>query len=158
MVPSVTDVSDVLGRLRATPKHFTRVADGLTDAQLSRPPAAGGWSATELLAHLRGAADVQGAWIAKMLADDTPTIRYVSARTGMRKHASDAFTASLRAYAQQRSSLVKTLSSLPLADWSRTATFTGTKPGWTPTVFDLASGIATHDQSHHEQIAASIVR
>jgi hypothetical protein len=92
-----------------------------------------------------------------MLADDTPTIRYVSPRTGMRKanHAEQQFQANLRGFAQQRTSLVKTLSSLALADWSRSATFTGTAPGWTQTVFDVACGLAKHEQAHFAQISAA---
>jgi hypothetical protein len=111
----------------------------------------------EVLAHLRGSADVQGAWIARMLADDTPTIRYASPRTGMKKtdHAAHEFQPFLRAFARQRTDLVKTLDALTSAQWLRTATFTGTKPVWTPTVFDLARGIAGHEHSHFEQIAAT---
>ena len=91
-----------------------------------------------------------------MLAEDTPTIRYVSARTGMKKvvAAGEDFHTSFDAFARQRTALVQTLTSLKAAGWSRSAIFTG-QPGWTPTVFDLAQGIAGHEHSHFEQIAAA---
>jgi hypothetical protein len=157
MDPSANEITETLRRLRLTPRHFERVAAGRSDAQLRRSPADGGWSVNELLAHLRGAADVQGGWIERMLADDTPTIRYASPRTGMRKgrYAEHEPRASLTAFAQQRASLVKTLSALAPADWSRGATFTGTTPGWTQTVFDVARGLVAHEGSHVEQIAAA---
>jgi hypothetical protein len=147
----------VLKRLRATPQHFKRAAAGLTDAQLRRQPDKDAWSLTELLAHLRGASDVQGGWIAKILADDTPTIRTVSPRTGMKKVAGDEFAASLQAYTRQRAALVKTLAALEPADWSRTATFTGTKVQ-VVTVFHLAIGIAAHEHGHFDQISATAAR
>ena len=157
MEPSAKEVRETLQRLRRTPQHFTRTAEGLTDEQLRCHPDEGSWSVHELLAHLRGAADVQGGWIARILADDTPTIRYASARTGMRKTKYEAheFAPFLEAFAKQRTELVKTLSSLELPDWSRRASFTGTTPVWTPTVFELARGIGGHEHSHFAQITAA---
>ena len=155
MAPSAEDVRKVLQQLRATPKHFATVSKGLEEAQLAAPPAAGEWSVNELLAHLRGAADVQGSWIARMLAEDTPTIRAVSPRTGMKKggYATLPFADSLRGFTRDRAALVKTLTALD--DWARSATFTGTTRGSTPTVFDMARGIAAHEHSHFDQIAAA---
>ena len=154
---SAAAVRETLPQLRLTPQHFKRTASGLTDAQLRRPPEKDSWSVNEVLAHLRGAADVQGGWIARMLEDDTPTIRYASPRTGMRKadYAEQEFQASLRDFARQRAELVKRLSSLALPDWSRGATFTGTTPGWTQTVLQVARGIVAHEQAHFDQIAAA---
>ena len=85
MSVSVAEVEEVLRQLRRTPKHFKTVAKGLTDAQVTCPPAEGSWSLHEVLAHVRGAADVQGGWITRMLEEDAPSIRYASPRTGMRK-------------------------------------------------------------------------
>lgn len=160
MGPSATEVSERLRRLRRTPQHFKRIARGLTDAQLRRQPEDGSWSVHEVLAHLRGCADVRGSWIARMLADDTPTIRYASPRTGMRKtgYEGQDFQTFLRSFERQRADLVKTLASLELADWSRSATFTGTTPGWTQTAFAVASGLVRHEHAHFDQIEAAAHR
>ncbi len=160
MDPSAAEVRETRRQLRSTTQYFKRTASGLRDAQLRRRPEKDSWSVNEVLAHLRGAADVQGGWIARMLADGTPTIRYASPRTGMRKtdYVGQEFQASLRGFARQRTDLVKTLSSLALADWSRGATFTGTTPGWTQTVFDVARGLVAHEQGHFEQITAAAHR
>lgn len=73
----------------------------------------------------------------------------------MRKgnYAGEEFQASLRGFAGRRTDLVKTLAALSLGGWSPGACFTGTKPGWTPTVFDLARAVAAHEQSHYAQIS-----
>jgi hypothetical protein len=157
MGPTATEVRETLRGLRSTTQHFKRIASGLTDAQLRRQPEHDSWSVHEVLAHLRGCADVQGGWIARMLAEDDPTIRYASPRTGMRKtdYASQEFEAFFRDFARQRTALVKTLSSLDVEGWTRAATFTGTKPGWTRTVFAVACGLVDHEQAHFEQIAAA---
>ena len=155
--PSPGEIRETLRALRSTTPYFKRTATGLTDAELRRPPDEGSWSVHEVLAHLRGCADVQGAWIARMLAEDTPTIRYASPRTGMQKtdYVTQDFQVFLRAFSRQRTDLLKTLTSLDVADWARGATFTGTTRGWTPTVLALASGLATHEQAHFKQIAAA---
>jgi uncharacterized damage-inducible protein DinB len=154
---SAAAVRETLRELRLTPQHFKRTATGLTDAQLRRPPEKDAWSVLEVLAHVRGAADVQGHWIARMLAEETPTLRAVSPRTGMKKmdYAAQEFHAFLLEFARQRTDLVKTLSSLALADWSRGATFTGMTRGLTPTVFQVARGIAAHELGHFDQISAA---
>ena len=48
-----------------------------------------------------------------------------------------------------------TPAALDPAGWARSATFTGTTPGWMPTVFDVASGIARHEHSRFDQIGAA---
>ena len=157
MDPSPTDIRTTLRQLRSTTQHLKRAATGLSDEQLGRRPGPDAWSVTEVLAHLCGCADVQGGWIARMLTEDRPTIRYASPRTGMRKtdYTSQGFEASLRGFARQRADLVRTLSALAPMGWSRGATFTGTTPGWAPTVFDVASGIVTHEHAHFAQITAT---
>ena len=155
--PSSSDVTETMRNLRRTPKRFKTAAAGLTEAQLRAAPTDGSWSLHELLAHLRGAADVQGGWIARMLADEGPTIRYASPRTGMKRtgYQQHEFFPFLREFARQRSSLVATLASLELDSWQRYATFTGTTPGWTQTIFDVARGVATHERAHDAQIEAT---
>jgi uncharacterized damage-inducible protein DinB len=155
--PSAAEVRETLRQLRATTPHLKRAATGLTDAQLQRHPENGSWSANEVLAHLRGCADVRGAWIARMLEDNAPMIRYASPRTGMRKgnYAAEEFGANLREFGRQRTALVKTLSALPLTGWSRAATLTGTSPGWKQTVFEVAYGLATHELAHFDQITSA---
>ena len=143
--------------LRATPSRWRRAVKGATEEQLARPPAAGAWSALEVLAHLRGAADVQGGWILRMLAEDTPTIRYVSARSGMRRAMSSEPTVAgaLRSFARQREELVEALVAAGPDGWTRTATFTGVQGGWSPTVLVLAHGLVGHEASHADQLAAA---
>ena len=160
MEPSASEVRETLRRLRRTPEAFKQAAAGLTDEQLRRPTEPGSWSLNEVLAHVRGAADVQGGWIERILAaDSSPTIRYASPRTGMRKgkYAELPFEVNLDGFVRHRRALVKALSSLAPADWARSASFTGTTPGWTQTIYDAARGMAGHEHSHFAQIASAVV-
>jgi hypothetical protein len=159
-MPSRAEIERTLQGLRRTPRLFRTVAADRADAELGRRPEEGSWSVLEVLAHLRGAADVQGGWIARMLAEGTPTIRYASPRTGMKRTGFEQadFSPFLHTFEVQRRDLVKALASLGADGWSRTATFTGTPRPWTPSVFEIARGLATHEQSHAEQIEAAGIR
>ena len=65
------------------------------------------------------------------------------------------FHVGLGEFTRRRTALVKELSALDPAGWARSATFTGTTPGWTQTVFEVARGIARHEHSHFDQIGAA---
>jgi hypothetical protein len=110
----------------------------------------------DILAHLRACADVWGKSILAMVAQDHPTLRYVSPRTRMKKtnYAALDFHASLQAFAQQRAELVKALSNLDAAGWLRGATFTGTTRGREATVLSYARRITDHEREHCEQLEA----
>ena len=62
------DVSELAG----APARVARSAHGRTDAALHASPAAGEWSAAEVLAHLRACGAVWGSVVARMLAEDEP--------------------------------------------------------------------------------------
>ena len=123
---------------------------------LSGPDA---WSAQEILAHLRACAALWGKSIDRMLAEDRPTIRYVSPRGWIRKTTwlQDNFTDSLRAFSSERARLLTTLSQLAPADWGRGATFTATTRGREATVLDYARRIADHEAVHLDQLRRTIV-
>jgi hypothetical protein len=110
------------------------------------------WSANDILAHLRACADVWGKSIMAMLAEDHPTLRYVSPRSWIRKtdYPELAFHASFQAFTQQRNELLKALKPLTNEDWSRAAMINGREQ----TVFSYAQRITQHENEHYEQIEA----
>ncbi len=71
----------VLTLLAETPLRIAALTAGLTPAQLHTTPNHDGWSANDVLAHLRACADVWGNCIVTMIAEDTPTLRAVNPRT-----------------------------------------------------------------------------
>ena len=155
---TAADVAELLGALAETPRHLAALTAGLDDDRLQRRPGADDWSANEILAHLRACSDVWGGSITTMIERDQPTLRYVSPRTYIRKtsYTTQPFQASLQAYTAQRAELVRTLTALAPADWSRGATFTGTTRGREQTILSYARRIVDHEQAHREQIEATL--
>ena len=154
MVVTPADIERILTLLAETPQRIAVLTSGLEPAQLHSSPEQDAWSVHIILAHLRSCADVWGKGILAMIAEDKPTLRYVSPRTWIRKtdYLEQEFHASFQAFAKQRTDLLASLSSLASADWSRAATFTGTVKGRDQTVFSYAQRIVDHELQHLEQI------
>lgn len=155
-----SEIDLVLATLAKTPKEIARIARGHDDRQLHRPPAAGAWSARDIVAHLRACADVWGRSIDRMIQADHPTIRYVSPRGWIKKtdYLDQGFGLSLRAFSQSRTALLDTLRILDTAGWSRRATFTGTTLGRDATVLIYARRIADHEVHHLDQLRRTLPR
>lgn len=153
-----SEIQAVLTLLSDTPKLIARIARGHSDQELHRKPAANAWSAQEVVAHLRACADVWGACIERMLAEDRPTIRYVSPRTWIKRtdYLQQSFRDSLREFSRRRSILVKTLEALDATAWSRGATFTATTLGREATVLRYARRIADHEVRHLGQLHRTV--
>jgi hypothetical protein len=153
-----SDVGAVMTALSATPDEIARIVRGHSDNDLCRRPAAEAWSAQEVVAHLRACADVWGSSIVRMLAEDRPTIRYVSPRGWIRKtdYLQQGFRESLRAFSDGRATLMTTLGRLDISEWSRGATFTATTLGREATVLSYATRIADHETRHLEQLRRTV--
>ena len=148
----------VLAVLSETPNQIARIARGRSDRQLQCRPAPDAWSAQEIVAHLRACAEVWGRSIDRMLAEDHPTIRYVSPRGWIRKtdYLQQGFADTLRAFSQQRAALIGTLSKLDASGWARGATFTATTMGREATVLSYATRIADHEVRHLDQLRRTV--
>ena len=148
--------TELLDRLAAVPRSLQEFSRDLPAASLQRPPRRGGWSANDILAHLRACADVWGDYIAAMLAEDGVTLRSINPRTWMKRTDYPAldFRVSLQAYASQRDELLATLRPLPLESWSRVATLKGGGRTRQRSVLFIAELLASHDQEHVDQIRA----
>jgi len=144
----------VLILLTAGPQRITALTAGLTPAQLRTTPADGEWSALEVLAHLRSCADVWGDCIALIIAQNHPTIRAVNPRNWVKRtdYPAQEFQASLQAFSAQRSELLKVLSPLPPAGWSRTATVTDAGNALERSVHFYAQWLAGHERTHFKQL------
>ena len=148
----------MLALLSDTPKRMAQIAQGLSEHRLHRRPAVDAWSAQEIAAHLRACAEVWGRSIDRMLAEDHPTIRYVSPRGWIKKtdYLQQNFHETLRAFSEQRATLVTTLRTLSSNSWTRGATFTGTTPGRAGTVLSYATRIAEHEVRHLDQLRRAV--
>ena len=147
-------IEQVLNQLAETPRGITALTTGLEPILLRTTPANGGWSANEILAHLRACADVWGAGILAIITQDTPTLRAVNPRTWIQKtdYLEQEFHPSLRAFAAQRGELLAVLQALPPAGWSRTAIVTGAGSILEWDVLFYARRLASHERTHVNQI------
>ncbi|MGH2516737.1 MAG: DinB family protein [Ktedonobacterales bacterium] len=147
-------IEQVLTLLAATPPRIAALTAGLAPAQLQTTPNHDEWSANDVLAHLRACADVWGACIVAMIAEDTPTLRAVNPRTWITKtdYLALAFRPSLRAFATQRTDLLAMLDPLPHEGWSRAATVTGAGKVLERTVLFYAQWLARHERQHVKQV------
>ncbi|RIK42352.1 MAG: hypothetical protein DCC58_11100 [Chloroflexi bacterium] len=146
---------DALTLLHEQPERMATLTGGLSPGQLRVRPAPDEWSATELLAHLRACADVWGAAIATILAEDQPRIRAVDPRTWMVQtgYPDLAFSDSLAAYRSQRNALLATLGALQPEQWAREATVIGAGAPIQRSVLTFTTRLARHERTHMKQLA-----
>ena len=146
-------IEQVLALLEEGPRRIAALTDGLSPAQLRASPSDGGWSANDVLAHLRSCADVWGGCIATIIAEDRPTLRAVNPTTWIKQtdYPDLEFRPSLRAYTAQRADLLTVLQLLPSEGWSRSATVTGAGSVLERTVLFYGQWLARHERSHFKQ-------
>src|SRR5262249_3308056 len=151
-------IDSVVDLLKATPRRIASVTRGLSDAVLKRRPGEDAWSVAEILAHLRACSDVWGDSILRMIANDNPTLRYLSPRTWIRKtdYIGLDFQSSFSAFRKQRIELLKQLVALQSKDWSRGATFLRNKQEMTGDVYSYATRMAEHESRHCGQIEGAL--
>ncbi len=151
---SLTTSEQVLTALADTPPRIAALTAGLGPDHLHATPGDGGWSAHEVLAHLRACADVWGACITAMIAQDTPTLRAVDPRTWIKKtdYLDQDFRPSLHAFAMQRTELLAVLEPLEPDGWARAATVTGAGKPLERTVLFYARWMAGHEGTHLKQL------
>jgi DinB superfamily len=149
----VTSLADAPGRIEA-------IVSGANSVQLRRSPAPGEWSANDVLAHLRACADVWGGCIARILAEDAPTLRAINPRTWIDQtdYTQQQFGRSFDAYATQRAELLTVLGPLTPVAWRRSATITGAGSPLIRTVMSYAHRMATHERPHLAQIERVVRR
>jgi len=160
-VPNKTlTIEQVLTLLSETAPRIAALTAGLAPAQLRTAPNHDGWSANDVLAHLRACADVWGDCMVTMIAEDTPTLRAVNLRTWIDKtdYLEQEFRPSLRSFATQRAELLAVLEPLPHEAWSRTATVTGAGKVLQRTVLFYGRWLAGHERPHVKQVARIVSR
>ncbi|HVE98495.1 MAG TPA: DinB family protein [Mycobacteriales bacterium] len=148
-------VVDLLSR---APTRLAAAADRISNEVLRTRPGPDEWSANDVLAHLRSCADVWGACIGTILAEDSPTIRAVNPTTWITQtdYLDLEFPDSLRSFTEQRRALLDLLRPLPAESWARTATVTGAGKPLERTVLSYAERLATHERSHLKQVERAV--
>lgn len=144
----------ILALLAAAPPRIATLTADLPPAQLRAAQPDGGWSITEVLAHLRSCADVWGNCIEVIIAQDASTIRAINPTTWISNtdYREQEFQPSFQIFTSQRTDLLAILEALAPAGWSRTATVTGAGKPLVRSVHAYAQWLATHERSHLKQI------
>ena len=66
------NIESLINRIADTPNRISRTVDGWSEAELRQRPAPDGWSAADVLAHLRSADDILTPRVYMMLVRDNP--------------------------------------------------------------------------------------
>lgn len=146
-------IDEALRLLKELPDEIAKLTEGLSPEQLCAAPLLDVWSAVDLLAHLRSCADVWGDCIARILAEEQPTLRAVSPRSWTRRsgYRDLAFAPSFGAFRTQRAALLAVLEPLPPEGWTRSAMVNGAGAPLERTVQFYAQWLALHERSHIAQ-------
>jgi hypothetical protein len=153
--------ADLLRGLAETAACASAIGEQLSAAKLKASPKPEGWSANEILWHIRATADVHGEHIDRILNEDEPRWRHVSPRARMKKSRYDElpFAESLAAFAQQRADLVALLKGVEPEAWQRVALVFVPyyKREWRLTLHAQVWAMVDHEEGHcaqMEQVAA----
>src|SRR5262245_6944776 len=158
MTKRMLTVEATMAILPATPGRIEEVTAAAGPEQLRARPAPGEWSANEILAHLRACADGWGGSIARILAEDHPTIRAINPRRWIEStdYPDRDFRRSLAAFTAQRHDLLAQLEPRLPDAWSRGATLLGAGAPLEVTVHDYAERLARHERPHVKQIQRTV--
>ncbi|HJW49398.1 MAG TPA: DinB family protein [Candidatus Limnocylindria bacterium] len=145
---------EILALLEETPERIATATAGMTAARARTAPKAGEWSLNDILAHLRACADIGGDAIARILAEDRPTLRAVDPRVHVTEtdYLRVDFESSLRAFARQRARSLAVLQRLAPTDWSRGARVIGRSRTREESVLSYAHWLARHERAHYPEI------
>ena len=151
MIPQA-QIDSHLQMLEETLVHLRACRAALNDEEIIRQPAPGEWSAVEVLAHLRAAAEVFSHSIYMFLLDDAPVIPYIHPNQWwhMQGYSEISFDENLQMFELNRRHLLRKLRSLTPSTWERS----GTIKTQTRTVYGEMRRMALHEKGHYGQIQA----
>ena len=144
------EIVRILTTLEECPVRIQAATGKIATARLHARSQRESWSINDILAHIRSSSDVWGDSIERMLAEERPVLENIHPRKWIKQtdYPQLDFHKSFKAYAAQRSKLLKILMKLSFDDWSRGAMIGGR----IHTIFTQARRIAKHDSDHCDQI------
>jgi hypothetical protein len=139
--------------LASAPRQVARLIAGVTKKRLSKAPAPGKWSVTEILAHLADVEIVQGVRIRMILGASGVAIQGFDQEVWARysDYASHDPALSLQGYRVNRERTVRLLKSLPKEMWDAYGMHSERGKETVKRVTEMMAG---HDINHVAQIKA----
>ena len=146
-------IAALLERLVAVPEQIAKAVAGWDIGQLRALGPADGWSAAEILAHLRASDDIfVPRFYAVLTRDNPPLLDFDERRWAEVASYSEArFAPSLTAFRMRRLELVSTLRRAEPAEWLRIGTHETRGP---LTLLELAESLLAHEEEHCAQLRA----
>ena len=146
---------EALDLLESAPARIEAATSGVPADDLLEPLEPGGWSARDVLGHMRACDHTWGGYIDRILDEDHPSFRAESPRSTIRRTdvLSVPFGASLAAFTHDRARLIARLRAADATTLARTATVLAAWPGPRGTDGrDYAHRIVEHEGEHVRNI------
>lgn len=151
----MAEPTGIIAFLRSLPEEVEALCGGVPEDALRRRPASGGWSAIEIICHLRDSAAEEGLRIRQMLEQDNPTLVPYDpdAWAAERRYQEEDVRRALMTLRAFFTGLAYQLERLPAAAWERP----GIHPESGPTsVRQRAEAEVAHAQEHLAQLREAL--
>ena len=146
------DPREVMEHLEATPKQFEQMIRGLTEQTAKRRPASGGWSAVEVMTHVRDADGVLNQRVKLLLDQDNPSLEFQPVFEWAESQREPSSIGDiLEDYLKSRKETLQRLTDLPFANWWRHGQH---EEFGEVTLLQQASYFAAHELTHVRQLNA----
>lgn len=156
--PTDAEVAAVLEKLRGAYDPYAALVDGLDEAATHHAPAAGEWSAVEVIAHLADLDQFNRTQrYNAILMREAPELPAYDpdARNAAGNHAAMSTTDALAFFKAERDAVVMLLQGLRPHEWARV----GVHNRWgAQTLYELVARMPGHDEMHIGQARAALVR
>lgn len=145
------DPIEALEQLRQTPHEVAALIEGLTEDEMTHPPADGGWAIRNAVSHLRDAQNVIASRIDLFLQEENPVLesKAVFAWAKNEEERPPSTREIFETYQASRRDMILKLESLPLADWWLTGRH---EEFGVVSIKQQASYFASHEVTHLPQI------
>jgi len=147
---------ELVAQYREGPGVIEDLVAGLSEEDLDRSPADGGWTGREVIHHLADSEMRSAIRVRQLLAEDEPVIQgYDEEAWAQRLHYGDRPAgASVTALRASRETTADLLDRLSDDDWARSGTHTESGPGYS--VERWLEIYAAHAHDHAEQIRQAV--
>ena len=148
-------LAEALDLLNSGPSRIAAATADVPAAELLEPLEPGGWSARDVLAHVRACDRTWGSYIRRILDEEHASFRAQSPRSTIREtdFLAIPFGASLEAFASDRAALMRRLRAVDAVDLAQTASVRlpgrGTEER---SAAYYADRLAEHEQEHVHHI------
>jgi DinB superfamily len=144
---------NLLSRLANIPARIAGISSGWSSETLQRPPSPDGWSALEILAHLRASDAILVPRVYAILLRDEPSLLAFDERrwADLAQYMQFSFSTLLQHFALRRGELVEMLCQISSLDWERCGIHEVHGP---QTIFVILTTLVEHEEEHCAQLSA----